>query len=328
MYNAPDASGGVDRIERMFESVDVADGADGWSTATAVLTSVLQSAPGPRAVAALATVEPPALGEVDQVRLLRAWERQARWVAARQSAALAAVAGSPTCLEEDELAAAEVGTALRLAPRTAARRIDVARQLAGPLTDTAAALERGEISMLHAATLAEETEDLADAMAQAVQAQMLPRAERAPVGRFRAAVRRAVATADVVGTEVRAAAAVPNREVQTWAEADGMGQVSARLPAAGVALVEAALSAGAHALGPDDPRSMAARRADVLIGWARTALEDPSLPTVHRRRPHVQVTVDLPCSGWPRTRASWPGSARSRRRPAGRWPPTESGAGW
>ena len=36
-----------------------------------------------------------------------------------------------------------------------------------------------------------------------------------------------------------------------------------------------------------------ARRADVLVEWAVAALDAPSLPTKHRRRPNISVTIDL-----------------------------------
>jgi len=265
-----------------------------------VLRSVLTAPPGVPAADVLADIDPTSLDQRGQLLLLQAWERQARWVAARQQAVLAAVAGPAPQPRADDLISLDdwinmdVAATLRLAPSTADRRLAVARRLAGPLTATAAALGRGEISYLHAVALAEGTEELSDAVARSVEARLLPTADGKPVGRFRRVVARAVAAADPIGAELRHAEAKAACEVNCWPEGNGMGCLQARLPAAGVALIDTALTAGALALGPDDRRSMDTRRAEVLISWARTALEDPSLPSRHRRRPHVQVTIDLP----------------------------------
>jgi len=259
-----------------------------------LLRSVLGASPGVPAADVLADIDPNHLGQRGQLLLLAAWERQARWVAARQQAVLAAVAGPAPDPQDDDWVSMDVAATLRLAPSTADRRLAVARRLSCPLTATAAALRRGEISYLHAVALAEGTAELSDAMARSVEARLLPAADGKPVGRFRRIVERAVAAADPIGAEVRSAEAAATCEVSCWPEDNGMGCLQARLPAAGVALVDTALTAGAHALGPEDSRSMDARRAEVLVGWARTALDDPNLPTVHRRRPHISVTVDLP----------------------------------
>ena len=228
------------------------------------------------------------------MHLLSAWERQARWVAARQLAALAAVAGPvPADLEDDLETGAAVGAALGLSPRTADDRVALARALAGPLAATAAALADGAIALAHARVLAEETDSLDDATAARVQAAVLARAGRETPGNFRRAVRRAVAAADPVGTEVRAAAAVADRGVRTWPEFDGMATLAARLPAADTELVYTALTAGAERLGPEHSGGIDARRADVLVGWARAEPAEPARPTPAGRRPQVRVTVDL-----------------------------------
>ncbi len=283
----------------MFESGSPAAMASGGTKAgpepsvNAALEAALATQPGPAMVARLAGIEPGTLDDLGRVLLLRALERQARWLAALQQRALAAVAGpAPECPDDDDWATAEVGAALALAPATADRRIEVARRLAGPLADTAAALARGEISVLSAAVLAEETDRLPDPLVRAVQARMLPRAGRGPVGRFRRALRRAVALADPIGVEVAHARAVADRGVRFYAEPDGMAVLEARLAAAGAECVYTALTALAGPGGAGSP-GIEARRADALVELARTALADPGLPTAHRRRPDVQVTIDL-----------------------------------
>lgn len=86
----------------------------------ALLESAIATLPGPEVMVALAVLVPSELDEGARVLLLQAWERQARWVAAQQSAALAAVAGPPTCGSDDEDWAREgIAPALGLAPGTA-----------------------------------------------------------------------------------------------------------------------------------------------------------------------------------------------------------------
>jgi len=283
----------------MFESGSPAAMASGGTKAgpepseNAALEAALATQPGPAMVARLARLDPDTLDDLGRVLLLRALERQSRWLAALQQRAMAAVAGpTPAHPDDDDWAAAEVGAALALAPVTADRRIAVARALAGRLTDTAAALARGEISVLSAAVLAEETEGLSDAAARAVQARMLPTAGRLAVGRFRRAVRRAVAAADPVGVEVAHAAAVADRGVRFYAEPDGMAVLTARLAAESAELVFTALTALAGPATAEAP-TIEVRRADALVELACRALDDPELPRTHRRRPHVAVTIDL-----------------------------------
>ena len=201
------------------------------------------------------------------------------------------VAGPEPGPDEDDWLCHEVAAALALAPATAQARVEVARALAGPLAATAAALARGELTLLHAAVLVQETTELTPAVLARVEAAVLPAAHRQPPGRFRRTVVRAVAAADPVGVEVAHAAAVAHRGVRFYAEPDGMAE--ARLAAEEAELVYTALTAlaGRACAGS---AAIEVRRADALVELARTALEDPELPTAHRRRPHISVTVDLP----------------------------------
>jgi len=261
-------------------------------TATATLESLLTGAPGPAAVALLAGIEPGTLDDLGRVLLLRALERQSRWLAALQQRALAAVAGPhPRASGRRRLGgrggrrSAGAGAGHRRSPdrggppvgrptgrhrrRTGARRdLDAVRGGAG----------RGD--------------GLPDPLVRAVQARMLPRAGRGPVGRFRRALRRAVALADPIGVEVAHARAVADRGVRFYAEPDGMAVLTARLAAESAECVYTALTALAGPGGAGSP-GIEVRRADALVELARTALADPGLPTAHRRRPHVAVTIDL-----------------------------------
>lgn len=188
----------------------------------------------------------------------------------------------------------EVAAALALAPRTAAHRLEVARSLAGPLADTAAVLEAGEISALAAMAVAEETAAVSDEVAAEVQVRVLPQAGRMAVSQLRRAVRRAVAVIDPATCERGHASAVEGRKVETWPESDGMATLAAWLPAPDVELVFHALDDAAARKGPDDPRGVDARRADVLVDWALAALDQTSGSVGSAPRPTMSVTVDLP----------------------------------
>lgn len=259
------------------------------------LLAACHATPGLELLNSLASVPLDTIDEASARWLLEAWERQARWVAARGQAILARVAG-PACelARSDDWVHEDVAVALDLAPSTAFVRVEVARRLAGTLAATAEALERGEISALHACALAEETDALTDDQAHAVEERVLGRRRWRTVPQLRRAVRRAISAADPVTAEVAHASAAERRTVTRIADRDGMAALTAWMPAPGVELIFTALDACAARKGAGDPRGIDARRADVLVDWALLALDRPDLPTAHRRRPHIQVTVDLP----------------------------------
>lgn len=259
-----------------------------------LVRGLLTALPGPDAIAQLAQLDPARLGDEGRTLLLQAWERQSRWVAAQEYAALTAAAGPPPACEEDDWAAEEVAVALRLSPMTAQRRIDVARRLAEPFTATAEALQSGRISLWHVTAITQETADLAPALALAVEARVLPRAERQTPGEFRRAVRRAVATVDPILAEVTYTTQVANRFVRCYPEDSGMAVVEARLSADGAAAIMAAVTALAGKWDSADGRTIEVRRADALVDMAHGVLNDPALPRSQRRPARIEVTVDLP----------------------------------
>lgn len=259
------------------------------------LVAATNAPPGPELIVALAAVPLESLDQHGTTQLLEAWERQARWVAARTQEILAAIPGADWQRgSSEDWASADVAVALDVAPSTAEGRIAVARQLAGPLAAVASALARGELSAAHVTALAEETAELPDELATAVAERLLARRSWRTVPQLRRAVRQAVAAADPVAVEVAHAAAAETRTVLRFDDRDGMAGLTAWLPAADVELVFTALDAGAARKGSDDPRGIDARRADVLVDWALLALDRPDQPTARRRRPHISVTIDLP----------------------------------
>lgn len=262
--------------------------------ASALLTAVLGAEPGAQMLAQIAGLDPAGLDPDGRLLLVQALERQARWLAAVSARALAAVSG-PAWLGDraDEWAGDEVAAALQLSPGTGAIRLMQARQLAGPLAATRAALAAGKISALHARALAEATLAQTDEQAGAVQAAVLPAAAGLTLARFRRAIERATIELDPAGAAQRRDEAVAGRRVVDYPEPNGMVTVAAVLPAEGGALVMTALDAGAARYGADDERGIDARRADVLLGWAAAALDDPTRGRDVPVRPSVAVTVDL-----------------------------------
>src|SRR5690348_11385276 len=120
--------------------------------------------------------------------MLAGWERQAAWLAARQTELTATIAtqgraeyeqtrrdaeaqGVPVCFSDQTVEndiEAEVGAALRLAPSTAGARVHTAEALRDRLPATQAALAEGKISYWHAVTMVRQTAHLDDLGARAV----------------------------------------------------------------------------------------------------------------------------------------------------------------
>ena len=184
------------------------------------------------AVTALSGVDPQLLGGSSRVDLIRGWERVLAMVAGAQQVALAAVADATAALGLRGMEARhEVGAALRLAPGTAAERTEVALALTGRLTDTLAALRRGDVSWRQAADLAVGVRDLPAPLAARVQARVLPRMPGPDRGRVRRAVQAAVIAVDPDGAAARATKAVRQRRIERLGQPDSMASWWLTMPA-------------------------------------------------------------------------------------------------
>lgn len=179
---------------------------------------------------------------------------------AEQAALLVRIAGSSPIVEEllvhdprpgrDEertiriadAAREEIAAYLRWSPATAHARIDEARLLAGPLSGTAEALRRGEISPRHVAEITECARRLPGRHARtphearvfaagcaALEARVLPVARRGTVAMTRTAARRAVLAIDAAGEARRRREARCTRDVWVTDELDGLSTLVARL---------------------------------------------------------------------------------------------------
>ncbi len=254
--------------------------------------------PGPEAVA-LSMIDPAALAHGARIDLLVAVERQLAWLNAVQQRVLASIAQHPNAAADDVVRTGrhwvreDVSCALRLSGLTAQRRLAVAQTLTARLPATHRLLERGEISYLHAMSLAESVFGLDDQATAVVEQRVLRHASEQTLSEFKRSVRRAVASVDAVTLERQRVEAMKERRVCVTPRDDGMAELWALLPAEGAAAVMSAVNALASVTSANDDRGIDQRRADALVDLGVAGLHDPHLPRQQGMRPAIQVTVAL-----------------------------------
>lgn len=261
--------------------------------------------PGAELARLLAELDPRDLSGHDLVSYLGATERQASWTASRQLAAIAELAHRrPTTTLEvsgaddrsaaggvSRFAAHEVALELKISRRTAEHRLDLALQLE-QLPGAREALAAGRVDLRKVQVLADAVRDLEREQASAVEDRVLPRAAEQVLGGFKESVGRAVLRVDAAATRKRHERSVADRRVELVPMADGMAAIWAYLRADHALAVFEGLTARAEqAKAPDDTRTLAQRRADVLADIGELTLARDDLPRRHGRRPHLQVTV-------------------------------------
>jgi hypothetical protein len=156
-----------------------------------VVAELARVRPAPQDAVTLSLLDPGSLSAAGRVDLLVALERQAAWIAAQQQRVLARMAVAQS--DERNWVREDVACALRMSGMTAARRLAVAQTLTEQLSATLRLLDRGQVSYLHAAFLAEAVFALNDKQASAVEERVLPRAPEQTLSEFQRSVRRAVA---------------------------------------------------------------------------------------------------------------------------------------
>ena len=235
-------------------------------------------------------------GELTDAQLIDAaigWDRIASWASARQARVLAEfsrrrpgdepqAAMCPTPAVGSRWAPDEVGLALRLSRGAAIVRLDQAVRLTGVLGPTLTLLEHGLLDSAKARAVCDTTALLPAEVAAAVQRQVLPAAPEQTHAQLRAALARAVIAADPRGAADRHRAAQRQRRVRLTEREDGMASLWALLRAPDAIACYEWLSRLARSLGADDPRTMDARRADLLLDLLTGRLElhadDPTEP--------------------------------------------------
>jgi hypothetical protein len=280
--------------------------------------------PGSATVKPLAALVPGRLSDAALVDALVAWEKHVAWAQAQQHKLLAIMATRPTAPGplgrlDKQWVREDVAAALRLSGRAAADRLAFATELSR-LPATLGVLHRGEISNLHARTLAEATVALDDRAAAAVESSVLPKAPGQALATFKRSLRKAVLTLAPKTAEDAHAEALTQRRVVRTPDGSGMSWVSMLLADAAAGTVMTAIDAIARRIPKTDPRTADQRRADAAVQIAidvlhardtargagigmgtgmgigsgpGTATGGRELPREHGMRPSVQVTVAL-----------------------------------
>lgn len=268
--------------------------------------SRFQAPLGPGLAALLADADPATLSGFDLVHFLKATERLASWAASRQLAAVAELGGrhfDPTAddplgpgtrrLDQpvNEFADVEIAAALRLSRQTAGNRLSVAVSLQR-LPAVGEALASGWLDLTRVRAITDAVVGLDDDVAARVADEVLSRAGGQTAAQLRARLARIVIARNPAAAQERHERAVAERRVVLTPVADGMAELWALLPAdSAVALYTAVTALADRAKSPGDTRRIDQRRADVLGDLAATVLDHHQLPTRHRRRAHLHVSL-------------------------------------
>jgi Domain of unknown function (DUF222) len=221
-----------------------------------------QLAPGPDLAGWLSQAPAADLQDYDLAAVAGSWRRVASWAQAQELTAVAQIASRTAARDEDigvgedgrpgrvpVSAAAEVALELTMSQYAAAGWTDLAVDLAWRLAATGAALASGVIDLQRARLIAEATSLLSDDAAQAVEARVLPAAGRQTPGMLRAALRRAVITADPEGAERRREDAERQAKVALYSDQETTATLAGqRLPGVHAAAAMARIKAMARAM--------------------------------------------------------------------------------
>jgi hypothetical protein len=257
--------------------------------------------PGSATIKPLAVLDPRRLSHAGRVDALAALEKHLGWIQALQHKLLAVMAADPVVPGsvgelDKQWVREDVAAALRLSARTASDRLAFATELTR-LPATLEVLDRGEISNLHARSLAEAVTALDDSAAAAIEKRVLSKAPGQALANFNRSLRKAVLTVAPKTAEQAHAEAVTQRRVVRTPDGAGMSWVSMLLADAAACTVMTAIDAIARRIPKTDPRTADQRRADAAVQLAIDALHGTNsggdLPSEHGMRPSVQVSVAL-----------------------------------
>ena len=183
---------------------------------------------------------------------------------------------------------------LRLGAGAATGAVRTARALfRGPLTQTAAALTDGAISVAHASVLAHGTRDLPDHLAAEAEPVLVEAAAQLDPPRLRRVIGHLHMVADPDGADTRAERRHQRRGLWLTPTFDGMVAIDGLVESEAGQMVLAALEPLARPTDASDHRSGSQRTADALTELARRNLEAGRLPTTGGVRPQLSVVVDL-----------------------------------
>jgi hypothetical protein len=220
------------------------------------------------------TTDAAALADDALIEAIVGFDRLTSWAAARQGRLLAEllrrrprdpVPNADRANLGSSFAPDEVGVALHLARGTAAARLYLAERLLRVLPATFALWQAGRIDTAKARAIHDATVVLTDELAATVEAKVLARAPEQSLPQLRAALARVIISVDPTGAAERHRAARTDRRVCLGQEDDGMASLWALLSAPDATGAYEWLTRLARGLGPDDPRGIDARRADLMV---------------------------------------------------------------
>ncbi len=224
----------------------------------------------------LAETDPVTLGDDDLIEVIAGYDRLASWAQAGQARAIAVFAGRRPPVDADdqgvsvsEYAADELSVALHLSRQAAGNRLHTAIEVSTRLPGTMHQWSAGAIDAVKVRSIADATRPLTSTQAADVEDRVFPRACRQTFGQLRAALARAVILADPGGAEHRHQEVHADRRVVVTPVGDGMAELWALMGAADATALYRRLTTLAKASA--DGRSMDARRADALAGFAHAA---------------------------------------------------------
>jgi hypothetical protein len=255
---------------------------------------------GPQLLAAAAGWERlVSMAHAGQARVLRRLEAA---VAARTSATPPPPGGD---VDAGQQTSEEVALALRVSPRAADARLDLAERLE-LLPTTLTVLSAGQVTLAHARVIVDALTGLDVDVPEVVRDRLdvllatAAAEQHLTPGQLRAKARRLLLVMDPHGCVQRRQKAVRGRDVSCRADEHGMAWLSAYLPAPAALACVAALDAHAHGsqeIDPDDTRGLGARRADALVNLVLTGTPDGNPPadahTPAAVTVHLNVTVPL-----------------------------------
>ncbi|GAA2296210.1 HNH endonuclease signature motif containing protein [Streptomyces violaceusniger] len=233
------------------------------------------AAPGPETAAVLPVLDAEKLSRTGRIDALKVLERHTGWIQAHQAQILAALeadadAELPAAVRDRDAEAAwnftceEVACALKLSGTTAAKRLEVARELDRQYPTTLGMLERGEICYMQAVAVTEACAVLDPEVAGQVEAALVEKMPGMATGQTRRALAREILRADPHGAEQRHQARKHERQMVHYPKDDGMALWGATLPAEQAAAMNAAVDAHAATL-PDEGRTLEQKRVDALV---------------------------------------------------------------
>ncbi|WP_155855267.1 HNH endonuclease signature motif containing protein [Actinotalea ferrariae] len=217
------------------------------------------------------------------VEVVAAFERTAAWARAGAARAAAALSDRPETrpqwpaaagvVTEQCTASTDLSLRLGVTRHSARALVDVGRTLRGPMRQTGAALEVGDVDWDKARTLVEVLRDVPLAVSLEVEAAVLPSASALTRPQVARAAQRALQRVDHRDAAERHARARAGRHVgRPRILPDGMAAVTAVLPAEAAVRLDACLQAAAvSARRGGDGRTTDQLRADALDALARSA---------------------------------------------------------